>query len=186
MPTDSNNPAADAAAATEVERHEVLDREAKTDGLIKNHVMMASAASLVPVPLFDIAAITGVQLRLIAKLANLHGKSFSESAARNTIAGLVGGVFGHGAGILTAISLIKFVPGFGWMLGAVSLPVVAGASTYAIGRVYARHFESGGSVYDISVESVRAYYNEQLKKGRRLARAVGDRVRGQPSASQSA
>jgi len=186
MATDSSSPAADAAAATEVERFEVLNREAKTNDLVKNHIMMASAASLVPLPLLDVAAITGVQLRLIAKLAQLHGKSFSENAARNTIAGLVGGVFGHGAGILTAISVTKFIPGFGWMLGAVSLPVVAGASTYALGRVYARHFESGGSVYDISVDSVRAYYNEQLKKGRRLARVVGEQMGGESNASQSA
>jgi uncharacterized protein (DUF697 family) len=180
--TEPTSKAAHAAEASEVERFEAIDREARTDRLIKNHVMMASAASLVPLPLFDVAAIMAVQMRLIAKLAELRGKSFSESAVRNTISGLAGGVFGHAAGVVTAISLAKVIPGIGWMLGAVSLPVVAGASTYAIGRVYARHFESGGSVYDISVDSVRAYYDDQIRKGRRLA----ERLRSQPSTTPPA
>ena len=45
------------------------------------------------------------------------------------------------------------IPGIGWMAGMISLPVVAGASTYAVGRVFQRHFEGGGSVYDIGVEN---------------------------------
>ena len=72
----------------------------------------------------------------------------------------------------------------GWVLGMVSLPVVVGASTYAIGRVYQRHFEEGGSIYDISVDNAKSYYNEQLEKGKQLAEAAkaGMRKRTDPGA----
>lgn len=168
-------PAADASSS---------DRRYKAENLIKNHMMAAGAVSVVPLPLLDMAAIAAVQLRMIQKLAAMYGKSFSESPARNTIAGLAGGVVGHSAGVITALSLAKAIPGVGWVLGMVSLPVVVGASTYAIGRVYQRHFEEGGSIYDISVDNAKSYYNEQLEKGKQLAEAAkaGMRKRTDPGA----
>jgi uncharacterized protein (DUF697 family) len=161
-----------------------LDRRLKAESLIKNHVMAAGALSVVPLPLLDIAAIVVVQMRMIKKLATMYGKSFSESPVRNTIAGLAGGIVGHGAGVFTALSLAKVIPGVGWVLGMVSMPVVVGASTYAIGRVYLRHFEEGGSIYDISVENAKSYYNEQLEKGKAIAEAAkaGTRKRTDPGA----
>lgn len=164
------------------------DRELdlKAENLIKNHVMTASAASIVPLPLFDVAAITIVQVRLIAKLAALYGKAFSEHSTRNIIAALGGGVLGHSGGVLTAISLIKVVPVFGWALGMVSMPVVAGGTTYALGRVFARHFKQGGTLADISVENVRGYYNEQLQKGKKVAASLkeGLQKRTAPTATR--
>jgi uncharacterized protein (DUF697 family) len=154
-----------------------LEQRFKAESLIKNHVMAAGALSVVPLPLLDIAAITVVQLRMIQKLAAMYGKAFSESPVKNTIAGLAGGVVGHGAGVFTALSLAKVVPGLGWVFGMVSMPVVVGAATYAIGRVYLRHFEEGGSIYDITVDNVKGYYNEQLEKGKQVAEAARGRKR---------
>jgi uncharacterized protein (DUF697 family) len=158
--------------------------ELKADNLIKNHVLGACAASMVPVPLFDVAAITAVQVRMIYKLAEMYDKTFSEHAVRNTIAALVGGTVGHGAGVMAAISLTKAIPGVGWMLGMISLPAVAGGATYAVGRVFARHFQEGGSVSDISVENVRSYYNEQLEKGKKIASTVKQQVHKRTAPSE--
>jgi uncharacterized protein (DUF697 family) len=145
------------------------DDEWAAENLIKNHVMAASAAAIVPLPMFDVAAITVVQLRMIAKLAAMYGKTFSEGPVRNTITALGGGILGHGGGIMLGVSLTKFIPGIGWMLGMMSLPVIAGASTYAVGRVFARHFKQGGSVSDVVVDDVSGYYKEQLARGKKVA-----------------
>ena len=177
--------AADSNAAVQAADPDSLERRFKAENLIKNHVMAAGALSVVPLPLLDIAAITAVQLRMIQKLAAMYGKTFSESPVRNTIAGLAGGVLGHGAGVLTALSLAKVIPGFGSLLGIVSMPVVVGASTYAIGRVYVRHFEEGGSIYDISVDSMKSFYKEQLDKGKQVAQAAKTATRTEPD-SQTA
>jgi hypothetical protein len=45
------------------------------------------------------------------------------------------------------------------------MPVVAGASTYAIGKVFYRHFASGGTFLSFDVDRARDYYQEQFKKG---------------------
>jgi uncharacterized protein (DUF697 family) len=174
----------DKGAAVQISDADRLERRYKAENLIKNHVMAAGAMSVVPLPLLDIAAITVVQLRMIQKLAAMYSKSFSERPVRNTIAGLAGGVLGHSAGVITALSLAKAIPGIGWALGMVTLPVVVGASSYAIGRVYLRHFEEGGSIYDISVDNAKSYYNEQLEKGKQIAEAAkaGVRKRTDPGA----
>jgi uncharacterized protein (DUF697 family) len=146
---------------------------------IKSYVIASVAASIVPVPLFDIAAITAIQLRMIQKLSQLYGTPFSESAVRNVITALAGGVLGYGVGAAVAISMTKAIPGIGWMLGMVSMPAIAGGSTYAIGRAYLKHFEEGGSVFDFDVESMRTYYEEQFEKGKKLAAKVKAEARKQ-------
>lgn len=148
------------------------EQKLRAESLIKSYVMAAAAASIVPLPLFDLAAITAVQMRMIQKLAEMHGKTFSEAPVRNTIVSLAGGIIGPNAGAIAAISLAKLVPGIGWMIGLASMPVVVGASTYAIGQVFREHFEDGGSVYDISVGAMRRTYDEQLGKGRQLVAAA--------------
>jgi uncharacterized protein (DUF697 family) len=139
---------------------------------IKSYVIASVAAAIVPVPLFDIAAVTAIQLRMIQKLSQLYGTPFSERSVRNVITALAGGVLGYGVGAAVAISMTKAIPGIGWMLGMVSMPAIAGGSTYAVGRAYLKHFEEGGTVFDFDVESMRGYYEEQFEKGKKLAAKV--------------
>ncbi|WP_193222177.1 YcjF family protein [Alkalilimnicola sp. S0819] len=159
---------AEAAAEPSTERQD-LDRALVADNQIKNYVIASVGASIVPVPLFDIAAVFAIQMRMIQKLSQLYGTPFSEGAVRNTAIALGGGVLGYGAGATVAVSLTKIIPGVGWMLGMAALPVVSGASTYAVGRVYLKHFQEGGSVLDLNHEKMRAYYREQFEKGKQLA-----------------
>lgn len=139
------------------------------EGEIKSYTAMTVAASVVPIPLFDIAAVAAIQIRMIQKLSQLYGQPFSDHTVRNIITGLAGGTLGYGAGATVAISLFKMVPGIGWAVGAASLPLVAGATTYAIGRVFLKHFEDGGTMLDLNLDKMRAYYDEQFRKGKEMA-----------------
>lgn len=156
---------------------DVVGRGLVADNMIKNYVLGSVAAAIVPVPLFDIAAVVAIQMRMIQKLSELYGKPFSESLGRSIIASLAGGVIGYGAGLTVAISLTKLIPGVGWMMGMVSLPMVAGGSTYAIGHVFAKHYEDGGDIFTLSTESMRAYYDEQFEKGKKLAASAKSKIK---------
>lgn len=148
---------------------EAIGRALVAENMIKNYVLGSVAAAIVPVPLFDIAAVGAIQLRMIQKLSELYGKPFSESLGRSIIASLAGGVVGYGAGMAVAVSLTKLIPGVGWMMGMVSLPVIAGGSTYAIGQVFAKHYENGGDISDLCAKSWGTFYQEQFEKGKELA-----------------
>ncbi|MEM9971940.1 MAG: DUF697 domain-containing protein [Pseudomonadota bacterium] len=144
-------------------------RELRAENLIKGYVVATVAASAVPVPVLDLAASLAIQLRMIQRLSQLYGHSFSERAARNTISALGGSVLGVGAGYTLGMSFAKIIPGVGWMIGMATVPVVAGASTYAIGRVVMAHFEGGGTLSSLNAKNMRAYYNEQFEKGKAIA-----------------
>jgi len=42
------------------------------------------------------------------------------------------------------------------------MPIVAGAATYAIGKVFVRHFASGGTFLTFNPEKVKDYYLPDL------------------------
>jgi uncharacterized protein (DUF697 family) len=147
------------------------------ENLIKDYVIASVAASIVPVAFFDIAAVVAIQLRMIQKLSEQYDKPFSDNLGRKVIFALAGGVFGYGAGYIVAASATKMIPGIGWMIGMVSLPVVAGASTYAVGKSIANHYEEGGTLLDFNATKMRRFYDEQYEKGKTVARRAKSAVK---------
>ncbi|MBB4302691.1 uncharacterized protein (DUF697 family) [Rhodobium orientis] len=178
MATKASAAKAAEAEAVEAAAEEEFDvaRELTADNLIKDYVIASVAASIVPIAFFDIAAVVAIQLRMIQKLSQLYGKPFTESLGRKVIYALAGGVVGYGAGYVVAASATKLIPGIGWMVGMVSLPVVAGGATFAVGRSIVKHYEEGGTLLDFNASKMRAFYKEQFEKGKDLARKVKDKT----------
>lgn len=135
------------------------------ESTVKSHVIAAMGIGTLPLPLFDGAALIALQLRMIERISRRYGHDFSEKAARSTVLALLGGSLSVVAG-LGAGSLLKAVPGIGWALGGLGLPALAGAATYALGRTYIRHFEEGGTILDLDAETLRAYFDEQFRRGK--------------------
>jgi uncharacterized protein (DUF697 family) len=45
--------------------------------------------------------------------------------------------------------LTRMIPVIGPTVAAITMPLVAGASTYAVGKVFIQHFESGAHIFNI-------------------------------------
>ncbi|WP_051013893.1 YcjF family protein [Pararhodospirillum photometricum] len=146
------------------------------DRVIKNHVMAAVAAGVVPVPGVDLAAAVGIQIALIRRLSALHGRPFSQNAGKAVVTALTGGAAGVGSGRLAA-SALKLIPGVGWGVGFVTVPVMNGAATYAVGKVVDRHYREGGALLDLSADAVRDTYAEAVRAGKDLSRRALDTLR---------
>ncbi|HVW22328.1 MAG TPA: DUF697 domain-containing protein [Opitutaceae bacterium] len=140
-------------------------RRAAAEEIVNRFLPYALGAGAVPVPLLDLAAITGVQLKLIADLAACYGQPFAPEKARAIVAALLGGVGSVTLAASALGSLVKIFPG-GGLLGATGLPVTAGAVTYALGHVFISHFESGGTLLDFDQAKAKRFFAEQLAKGR--------------------
>ncbi|MDT4332331.1 YcjF family protein [Methylomonas sp. MED-D] len=136
--------------------------------LVKKSMYASMAAGLVPVPIFDFLAVSGIQLEMLRRLSHLYGVTFMEGKGKNALAALIGGSFPTSVTPLV-MSLFKSIPVVGSTVGAVSLPLIAGASTYAVGKVFIQHFESGGTFLTFDPEQVRAYYSEKFKEGKAVA-----------------
>ena len=147
-------------------------RPAAAEALIKRHIPYALGAGLIPLPLIDVAAISGVQMKLIAELSTLYGVPFAANQAKAVVAALLGGAgsLSLAAGLLG--SLAKLVPGAGYVLGAGAVPLTAGALTYAVGHVFRAHFESGGTLLSFDAAAAKALFLEKVEEGRATLKSL--------------
>jgi uncharacterized protein (DUF697 family) len=140
------------------------------DKVVRNHTLGSMGVGLIPMPMVDIVALTGVQLNMLRKLAKLYNIPFSKDKVKHLVASLIGsGLSVSMSGALA--SMLKAIPVVGQTSGALAMPALSGAITYAVGKVFIQHFASGGTFLDFDPETVRAYYAEMLKEGEK---AVGD------------
>jgi uncharacterized protein (DUF697 family) len=157
---------------------ETSARHAKAQEIIRNHVGFALGAALIPFPGADLLAVSAVQLNMLRQLAKLYQLGFIEALGRNIISAVVGGSVAR-----LGASLIKIIPGVGTVIGELSMPVLSGASTYALGRVIASHFAAGGTLGDFDPRQGRRKYEAEMEEGRRVAEDVH---RNQPPAPSAA
>lgn len=144
-----------------------LDEQAKA--IIRRQTYWAIGLGIIPFPVLDVAAVTAVQLKMIASLAHLYGQEFSQSWGKSVLGALVGGVGAGGLAYGSFGSMMKAVPGIGILFGMVAMPTMAGATTYAVGKVFHLHFSSGGTMLDFDPKKMRHYYEQQLQEGIKVA-----------------
>ncbi|MFZ1703645.1 MAG: DUF697 domain-containing protein [Saprospiraceae bacterium] len=134
------------------------------DIIIRNHMLWSMGAGFIPVPIADFFAVSAVQLDMIRQLCKLYGIDFKQTQGKAVITALTGSSLAR-----LGARAIKFIPGVGSILGGVSMAVLSGASTYALGEVFKKHFETGGTFLDFDVERLKKFYNEKFEKGKEVA-----------------
>jgi uncharacterized protein (DUF697 family) len=138
------------------------DRQPLALEIVKRHVVYAAAIGLVPIPLVNAAGVVAVELKLLSDLAKLYDVPFRRDRVKSIVGALVGGALSTELG-LGAAGLAKGAPLVGGALCVVAVPAVAGAITYAIGKVFIQHFESGGTFLDFDPEKVKQYFRDQFQ-----------------------
>ncbi len=146
-----------------------------SEQLVRRHIVYAMAGGVIPAPMIDVAAITGIQLKLLTELAKFYDVQFESSSLKNVLGSLVGGIGGVSAGLWGA-SLLKSIPIVGSVAGLVMVPILAGASTYAVGNVFIQHFESGGTFLTFDAKKAQAYYREVFDEGKKVATELKEKL----------
>lgn len=136
----------------------------RSDRIIQEHVLWSIGAGLVPLPILDIVAVSAIQLDMLKQLALLHDVRFSESEGKAWVSALAGNMIAR-----IGANALKLIPGIGSIIGGISMSILAGASTYAIGQVAARHFASGGSFGNLDMSAAKRAYEEELERGKQVA-----------------
>jgi len=150
---------------------ETAPRESKDDldKMIRHHVYFAMGVGLIPVPLADFAGLTAIQLNLLRKLAKIYGVPFFKDSVKNILSSLAGGALPLAMAAPLASSVTKFIPIMGQTAGVVAMPILGGATTYALGKVFIQHFASGGTFLTFEPEKVKSFYSDMLKEGEKVA-----------------
>lgn len=134
---------------------ETLSKSEQAENSLKYYGKWAAASGLIPVPMADLAVVTGVQLKMLADLAKIYDVPFKSDLGKATIGALAAAIVPAKLGYGTIGSLIKSVPIVGTVAGVATMPAFNYGATIAIGRVFARHFASGGTLLDFSADAVK-------------------------------
>lgn len=144
------------------------ERHAAAESLIKNYVITAAGLGVIPLPLVDLAGIMALQIKLVHGLTKHYGVPFKENIGKSLITSLISGA-GSIIGVMGISSISKLIPGLGTLSGGASVAFTAGAVTYAVGQVFAKHFESGGTMLDFDPKKMRDLFRRKLKEGQEVA-----------------
>ena len=135
--------------------------------IVKNHIIWSMGAGFIPVPFADLFAVTAIQLDMIRQLSNLYDVDFKETSGKAIITSLSGASVAR-----MGARAIKFIPGVGSIMGGVTLAVLSGASTYALGEVFKSHFDNGGTFLDFDVSRIKRMYDEKFEKGKEVVQDI--------------
>ncbi len=144
-----------------------MKRSERVDVLIRNNMIYATALGLIPIPWVDIVAVTAVQINMIKTICDEYDIDYNEAAAKTFVTALVGSTFAK-----LGASLIKSIPVVGTFVGGASMAVLSGASTYAVGKVFKKHFEDGGDLINFNADSWRKFYEDMFQEGKKEAEKV--------------
>jgi len=161
---------------------EQTEREKHADTIIRHHIIWSMGAGLIPVPIVDFFAVSGIQLDMIRQLSKLYDLDFKETQGKAIITSLTG----SGIARMGAKAMIKFIPGIGSVIGGVTMAVLSGASSFALGEVFKKHFETGGTFLDFDMKRLKKMYNEKFEKGKQVAEQIKKDQDGKRKAADQA
>lgn len=142
--------------------------------IISSAARWSAASAAIPVPVIDLIALGGVQAKMIVDLSRLYDQPASGEVARGLVSVLLGTLLPGGAAGALVGSGSKLVPGWGWVVGMASLSALGAAATFAIGKIFVRHYEAGGTLNSFSAEAVKRDLKAEFSKaaGRQAAGAT--------------
>lgn len=144
-----------------------LSTREQADRLIKDYAFNSSVTGFIPVPLLDTVALIAVQRLMLLRLSKIYDIPFSKNLAKTLISTLMSGIAPKLTGPAVG-SVIKLIPVIGTVVGGATTAALGGASTYAVGKVFQKHFEEGGSLEDFNPEAVKQQLMTEMEVAKKL------------------
>ncbi len=138
-----------------------------SEEIISNHIIFAMTAGAIPVPVADIVAVSAIQYDMIRQLAAFYKIDYDSDRGKTLASSLAGAAVSR-----LGASAFKAIPGVGTLLGIGSQMVMAGATTYALGKIFEAHFSRGKGLESLNIESVKGQYRDLLNKGKDYAKEL--------------
>ena len=128
--------------------------------LVDRFSLWSGVGGLIPLPFVDVLAVGGLQLQMLRRLSQLYDVEFSENRGKALIASIAGTMIPVTSG-MGAASALKGVPILGMIASAFVMPVLSAGATYAIGKAFVQHFESGGTLLDFNPPDYKEFIKAQ-------------------------
>src|SRR5919198_3087259 len=126
---------------------------------IVGYSTLAATAGALPVPWLDLLILPGIQTQMIHHLAHYYGQPLTAGRFLELASTL-------GLGVLlrqAAREVVKFIPFVGSVMGG----MLAGASTFALGKACCYYYSAVHQGHVPRPEELRRYYHEELARAER-------------------
>jgi uncharacterized protein (DUF697 family) len=143
----------DAADSTE-------PREEVASKLVDRFSIWSGVAGLIPIPVVDVLTVGGLQLQMLRRVSQIYEIDFSANRGKALIAALAGCMIPATSG-MGAASALKAVPVVNILAAGFIMPVLSAGATFAIGKAFIQHFESGGTLLDFNPPDYREFVKHQ-------------------------
>jgi uncharacterized protein (DUF697 family) len=146
--------AATSPASEPESRHDVASK------LVDRFAIWSGVGGLIPIPVVDLLCVGGLQVQMLRRLSQIYDIEFSENRGKAVIAALAGTMIPATSG-MGAASALKTVPILGMLAGGFVMPALSAGATFAIGKAFIQHFESGGTLLDFNPPDYRDFVKAQ-------------------------
>lgn len=147
---------------------ERTQRDKEVESVIRNHLVWSMGAGFIPVPVADFFAVSAIQLDMVRQLCRVYEIEFKETEGK----AIISSITSSGLARLAARAVIKFIPGAGSFIGGMAVSILSGASTYALGQAFKKHFETGGTFLDFDLSRLKKIYDDMFEKGKEVAQHI--------------
>src|SRR5262249_60594199 len=121
---------------------------------ILGYSTLAASAGAIPIPWLDLLVLPAIQTQMIYHLARFYGQPLSGTRFLELASTL-----GLGMVVRQAVrEVVKFIP----YVGSVAGSMLAGASTFALGKAFCFYYSAVHRGHVPKPEELRHYYQEQL------------------------
>ena len=138
-----------------------------TDYIIQKNVIWPTPPVPFPIPLLKIESVTAVNIDMLKEICQAYELPYSSVRGKALISAISGSIMAR-----YWASLLKAAPGFGTILGSVSMSIMSGATTFALGKVFDKYLCEKGSLENIDKEEAKKMFRKEFRKGRRYARIL--------------
>jgi len=164
------DPAPETEGGMESQESEGLEQTAIST--VRKYMYSSMAIGLIPAPGVDLAGLMALQVKMAHSLAKHYSVPFRGDLGKSTITSLLGALGPITLARGTFGSLVKAIPVIGTAVGIATQPLLSGAFTYAVGKVFIQHFEAGGTFLDLDPKTVRAHFAQEFQEGKLVAKEI--------------
>lgn len=145
--------------------------ELQADNCIKNHVIAAMGIGLVPSAVVDVVGITAIEVKMIRDLARVYDFPVpTKLVAYKIMISLVGSI-GPVYFSTRMHTALKGVPLVGHAVYVGLLSITGGAAVYAVGKIFQKHYQSGGTFLSKDNAYIREYFKEKYVEGKQVVKS---------------
>jgi uncharacterized protein (DUF697 family) len=134
--------------------------------VVNRYSMYSAGVGLIPIPVLDMAGVVALQIKMIREMSAIYGVPFAENRIKSIVAGLLGGIAPTTIAAGGLGHFVRTLPIIGQTVGFLTVSLFATAATWAVGRVFIQHFESGGTFLNFDPSKAKQMVQDEFEKAK--------------------